>query len=150
MHQAHSAHRASTESHASTPGCDPASPWGMCEYCAAYASAMTTSRENRTRWSHEADDPSREFIVGGNGSKIHTRACPAVTRMLSSAETEMESLTPGMAKHGGMSVRWPRVLTRPEAVAARRHRCDVCCPDLPERTTRGTVKGANGQFTAAP
>lgn len=148
MHEAHAEHRASTASHANQPGCDPDAPWGMCEYCEAYADSMKRSRDDKARWSRESEDPDREFVVGGSGSKVHTRTCPAVTRMISSAEAEIERLSPADAKHGGFSARWPYLLTREAAVAQRRHRCGVCCPDLPDKRSSGAVKGSDGRFVA--
>jgi hypothetical protein len=148
LREAHDEHRASTQSHAHRADCDPDNPWGMCEYCEAYAEAVAASRVSRARWSDETKEPEREFVVSSSGSKVHVRSCPAVTRMLSSAEAELERLSPADARHGGVVVRWPRLLNREEAISARRRRCGVCCPDLPDRPVRGPLKGTDGQFTA--
>lgn len=149
MHDAHAEHRASTASHANRPACDPGAPWGMCEYCEAYAESMRRSQANQARWSLQTQDPERQFVVGSTGSKVHTRTCPAVTRMISAAEAEMITLSPAGARHGGMTVQWPHLLTREEAIAERRHRCGVCSPELPDGRSSGPLKGADGRFVAS-
>jgi len=127
---------------------DPAGAFGMCSYCQAYKWALEHSRADRRRWARETEDSSRVFAVGGSGSKIHTRDCHVVTRMLHDADAETERLTPADARHGGATVTWPHLLFHDEAVTAKRNRCGACSPDIPEPVRSGPVKGADGRFAS--
>jgi hypothetical protein len=119
--------------------------WGLCEYCEAYADAMAWSRRDHARWTAELADPDCEFIIL---TMVHTRTCSVVAREVAAAEELMISLTPEMARHGGMRVEWPKAMDPAHAEAERRKRCSRCAPDLPDRLTRGSVKGLDGRFTA--
>lgn len=140
------AHRTVIASHMERSQCDPSAAWGMCEYCEAYAHSLAVSKADRRRWAEEITDPTKEFAVLAPGSKVHTRGCAAVARMVNEADRQLERLTPADARHGGVTVNWPRLLDKTSAIAACRRRCRVCAPDLPDRPARGSVKGPDGRF----
>lgn len=136
-------------SHQDVAACDPNSRWGPCEYCSAYAIAISWSRQDKARWVAELADSDVEFVILGPDSMVHTRRCSVVTREVARADELMARLTPAMARHGGMRVRWPHIMSRFQAESARRRRCSRCCPDLPDRRSAGPIKGADGRFVPA-
>jgi hypothetical protein len=156
MDEAKAEHDQVIQTHAERAQCDPVGKYPMCDYCRFYASSIASSRASRRRWAEETKDPDRKYAVtdatwnkySGEG-KIHKQGCSAMTRDINSAEHEIETLTPYEARHGGVTVGWPHLLTRQEAEAQNRNRCRVCAPDLPDRVTKAaSARAANGRFGA--
>lgn len=154
MEEARDEHDQVLQSHAERAQCDPDGADPMCDYCRAYARSMALSVDSRRRWAEETKDPDRQYAVtdatwrkySGEG-KIHERSCSAVTREVNFADRAIEDLSPYAARHGGITVGWPHLLTRQEAEAQNRHRCRVCSPDLPDRLSKPRPgRAANGQF----
>ncbi|MGI4896134.1 MAG: hypothetical protein ACRYF3_13580 [Janthinobacterium lividum] len=157
MEEARTEYNQVIQTHAERAQCDPGGKYAMCEYCQAYARSMALSTAGRRRWAEETKDPARRYAVtdatwsrySGEG-KIHERGCSAMTREINFADHAIETLSPYDAKHGGVTVGWPHLLTRQEAEAQNRNRCRVCSPDLPDRVARATAGwAANGQFGAS-
>ena len=121
--------------HAERALCDPSGAPQLCEYCEAYHRMRMRSVEDRERWSLQTQDPDLVFVIL-QSDKIHIRDCPLVVQAVALAEQRLETLTPYHAKHGGGTVTWPQLVSRPAALASNRHRCRTCAPDLPERVPR--------------
>ena len=142
------------QSHAQRAQCEPDGLFPMCDYCRAYAQSVTTSQASRRRWAQETEAPDRKYAVtdatwGKHSAqgKIHERHCSVVTREIEFADRALESLSPYEARHGGVTVGWPHLLTQREAEMQNRHRCRVCSPDLPDRVTKtGLGRAPSGQF----
>lgn len=149
--------------------CSPEQPCGLyraCAYCTDIVNSQSAQASDRAlladreRYRAELDDPERVYAVttgygrmpkpGGEG-KIHERDCQVIRSAANSADTSLEAgPSPAqiaqdvMASGSDWRPTWPRLLTRAEAVALRRHLCRVCAPDLPRRTNGQPATVASG------